>query len=148
MMGLIGSQDLEATAVLFLLAAIVVGIFCASIHERVLAKVTELFNKILAFLIGAALVIWAGIFLTVTYQWTKQSDNYRDAGDLLELWSGLFVLLILGILVVGLTTTLADIRENVRRMASGKSGVQPAPPSWRNVEAMPVEVDEEMPTDP
>jgi hypothetical protein len=113
-------------------AAILIGLFFASIHERVLARVTLLFNKILAFFIGAALVVWIGTLLAVTYGWIDQSSRYRRTSDLLGMWSGLVGVLLCGILVIGLTTTLADIRENVRRIAN-----RPQPPSPRKSPAQP-----------
>ena len=102
-------------AFLMISSAIIAGLFCASIHERVLEKVTNAFNKILAFLIGAAGTAWVWALLLGTYGWFKQSGKRRSTEDLLGLWASLGLALVVGIVLIGLTTTLADIRENVRR---------------------------------
>ncbi len=105
-------------AFMMISSAIIVGLFCASMHERVLEKVTNVFNKIVAFLIGAAATAWVWALLLGTYAWSKQSGRYRNSEELLEIWAGLGLLLVGGIVVIGLTTTLADIREKLRSLES------------------------------
>ncbi len=120
-------------------SAIIVGLFCASMHERVLEKVTNVFNKIVAFLIGAAATAWVWALLLGTYAWSKQSSRYRNSEELLSIWAGLAIMLIGGIVVIGLTTTLADIREKLVslesrpipepvRVSAGKRESAPAAP--------------------
>jgi hypothetical protein len=100
-------------AFLMISSAIIAGLFCASIHERVLEKVTNAFNKIIAFLIGAAGTAWVWALLLGTY-----ASRHRGVDDLLGLWASLGVALVVGIVLIGLTTTLADIRENMRRLTT------------------------------
>lgn len=120
---------------LMISSSICVGLFCASIHERVLAKVTNVFSKIVAFAIGAAGTAWVCGLLLGTYGWTQQSSNWRNKEELIAIWAGFGMMLLAGIVLIGLTTTLADIRENVRRIADQppaptpqKRPIQPAVP--------------------
>jgi hypothetical protein len=94
-------------------SAIIIGLYCASIHERVLAKVTNVFNKIVAFLVGAAATAWVWALLLGTYAWSNQPGRYRNSEELFGIWAGLGLVLVCGIVVIGLTTTLADIREKL-----------------------------------
>jgi hypothetical protein len=130
-------------AFMMISSAIIVGLFCASMHERVLEKVTNVFNKIVAFLIGAAATAWVWALLLGTYAWSKQSGQYRNSEELLEIWAGLGLFLVGGIVVIGLTTTLADIREKLRslesrpasepvRVSAGKRERSPAPNTGRS----------------
>lgn len=105
-------------AFLMIASAIITGLVCANHHERVLEKVTNAFNKIMAFLIGAAGTAWVWALLLGTYGWFKQSSRYRSTEDLLGIWAGLGLALVVGIVLIGLTTTLADIRENMRRLTT------------------------------
>ena len=117
------------------IVSIWVGIRFAVHHERVLDRVTNYFNKILAFVIGAAVVSWCSLLLYSTWLWTKTPSRYRDLEDLALTWCSFLLALVGGILCIGLLTTIADIRENIRRLA--QNGIQPSPkadpPKWEAV---------------
>ena len=116
----------------------VVGLWCAQMHSKVVARVTNAFNKILAFFIGAALTLWVYAMFEVTASWLDQPSRFRRMDTLIGGWTQLAIFLVLGILFVGVLTTMADIRENVRllaqaRQSSSQKGTasRPVPETFR-----------------
>jgi hypothetical protein len=95
---------------------------CAGKHAAVVAQATNAFNKILAFFVGAALTLWVAGLAGVTGSWFDQPSRYRRMETLIGEWAQFAIFLVLGILFVGVLTTMADIRENLRILVKRQDG--------------------------